>query len=481
MGNFYLMRLSILLIFITSSFFALAQSIPNAGFENWTTCPTAQEPIPFQTSNAFTSLFGGGFNVEQSTDAHGGNYAAYAHTDVSGQITGLLSLGQDLNTGMTTPLPFTGTPDSISFWAKHTISDIDFGSVFLTLYQDGVEVGFGAVTFNDLVQEYTYYSGAINMTPGAIPNGMSLTVSSGSDASLGGELYIDDIHLIYNTGTGDDIPGGDFENWNIANAECLDGWFTTNGFTAPNLSVTQGEPHSGSYSARITNQPTAFGAGSLGYIILGDPESDFCSDASLQMTQGQVATTISGFYNYTAGNANEMASLYLYYSAINDLGGCDSIYELYQYMPPTTDWTPFQINISSNIINQWNSGPAPDHLSIGFVSTMVSNDTEPNGDPNSILLVDDLEIAYTAVGVAESLPTSLTVYPNPANDLLHIQLPSYKQANIQLMDAMGKTMISTNVIGATASLSTSDLPSGIYMLRINDGHSISSQQVVVQH
>jgi hypothetical protein len=481
MGKFYLMKLSLSFIFITSSFFALAQSIPNAGFENWTECPSAAEPIPFQTSNAISYLLSGSLSVERSTDAHGGNYAAYAHADASQEMQGFFTLGQDFNTGEITPLPFTGTPDSISFWAQHTISDLDYGTVIFTLYQDMTEVGYGLVTFNGSTSGYTYYSSPVNIGAGATPNGMTFGVSSGGDPSLNGELYIDDIHLIYNTGTGDDIPGGDFENWNITSAQCLDGWNTTNGFTLPYLSVEQGEPHSGNHSARITNQPTNFGGGSLGYILLGNPETDFCNESSIAMANGQAATSVSGFYQYTAGNANEMATLFLHYSATNDFGGCDSIYEYYEYLPATTGWTTFSFSVPSNVIDQWQTVQAPQYITIGLVSTVVNDETEPNGDPNSVLLVDDLEIAYTTVSVAESSPTSLAVYPNPANDLLHIQLPSYTQANIQLMDALGQTVISTNTFGVNATLSTGELPSGIYMLRINDGHSISSQQVLVQH
>ena len=481
MGNFYLMKLSILLLFITSSFFALAQSIPNAGFENWTVCSSAAEPIPFQTSNAFSYLISGSLSVERSTNAHGGNYAAYAHADASQEIQGFFTLGQDFNTGEITPLPFTGTPDSISFWAQHTISDLDYGTVVLTLYQDLTEVGYGIVTFNGSTSGYTYYSSPVNIEAGTTPNGMTLGVSSGGDASLNGELYIDDLHLIYNTGTGDDIPGGDFENWNITSAQCLDSWSTTNGFTLPYLSVEQGEPHSGNHSARITNQPTSFGGGALGYILLGNPETDFCNESSLAMDNGQAATTVSGYYQYTAGNANEMATLFLHYSATNDLGGCDSIYELYEYLPATTGWTSFSVSVPANVIAQWQTGQAPQYITIGLVSTVVNDVVEPNGDPNSVLLVDDLEIAYTTVSVAESLPTSFIVYPNPTNDRLNIQLPSYTQANIQLIDALGQSVISTNAYGVNATLSVSDLPSGIYTLRVQDGKSIRTQQVVVQH
>ena len=475
------MKNTLLLLLLLCTSLTWSQTIPNSGFENWTSCPTAQEPIPFQTSNTISYSLSGAFNVEQNTNAHGGSYAAYAHADPSQQIQGFLTLGQDFNTGQTTPLPFTGSPDSISFWAQHTISDFDYGTVIFTLYEDMLEVGYGIITFNGSTSGYTYYSAPINIEAGATPNGMTLGINSGGDASLNGELYIDDIHLIYNTGSGNDIPGGDFENWNITTGECLDSWFTTNVYTLPNPSVTQGEPHSGSHSVRITNQPTSFGGGSIGFIILGDPESDFCSDASLQMAQGQAATAVSGFYDYTAGNANEMATLYLYYSAINDMGGCDSIYEYYQYMPPTTGWMQFQINIPPNIINQWNAGPAPDHLTIGFVSTMVSDNTEPNGDPNSILLVDDIELTYTTVGITENVNSSIKAYPNPCNDQLTIHLPLHSQAEIKLIDALGKIALSANVNGEKTTLQTHALPSGIYTLHINDGSSITTQQVILQH
>ena len=198
------MKLIHLLLLLPLTILAKAQSIPNAGFENWTECPSAADPIPFQTSNLISYFLSGALNVEQSTNAHGGNYAAYAHADPTQQMQGFLTLGQDFNSGEITPLPFTGTPDSITFWAQHTISDFDYGTVIFTLYQDMMEVGIGAVTFNGNTSGYTYYSSPIYYDKGAAPNGITLSITSGDDASLNGELYIDDIHLVYNTGSGDD-------------------------------------------------------------------------------------------------------------------------------------------------------------------------------------------------------------------------------------------------------------------------------------
>jgi hypothetical protein len=256
---------------------------------------------------------------------------------------------------------------------------------------------------------------------------------------------------------------------------------TTNLYTVPNVSVEPGEPHSGNHSARITNQPWSFGTGSLGYILLGNPETDFCSDGSLAMTQGQAITSLTGYYKYTAGNANEMATLFTYYAATNDIGGCDSIYSYYQYLPATTDWTQFTATVPTDVINSWIAGNAPNHFTVGLVSTIVSDTTEPNGDANSVLLVDDLEVSYTTVGVKEAETATTVLYPNPANDALNIQLPRYTQAQIQLIDAVGKTILTSNLYGNTATLNTSDVPAGIYVLRVNDGATISTHSLVVEH
>jgi hypothetical protein len=476
------MKITHLLFLLVLTTLVQAQSIPNAGFENWTECPSAADPIPFQTSNLISYFLSGALNVEQSTNAHGGNYAAYAHADPSEQTQGFLTLGQDFNSGEITPLPFTGTPDSISFWAQHTISDFDYGTVIFTLYEDMMEVGFGAVTFNGNTSGYTYYSAPISYDKGAAPNGITLSITSGDDASLNGELYIDDIHLIYNTGTGDDIPGGDFENWNITSGQCLDNWSTTNIYTTPYLSVEQGEPHSGNHSVRITNQPNFFGEGPFGYVILGNPELDFCSDESLIMSQGQVVTTVTGFYKYTAGNPSEMATTYLYYSTVNDMGDCDSTYEQYNYWPAVADWTPFTIVVPNAIVAEWIANQqAPDYLSIGFVSTMVSNESEPNGDLGSVLLVDDINVEYTTVGLNDVASKTVSVYPNPASNRLTIQWPSTSQKQVEIVDAFGKIALATSANGNNITLDTSSLSNGVYTLRMRDEYSTSTQLVVIQH
>jgi hypothetical protein len=82
--------LSILGAFATS--FAMAQSIPNGGFEHWTTT-SCQNPQYFNSSNLQNHGGGGGLgpvNVKQTTDAFHGNFAVKMTTTAIGPVHFLL-------------------------------------------------------------------------------------------------------------------------------------------------------------------------------------------------------------------------------------------------------------------------------------------------------------------------------------------------------------------------------------------------------
>ncbi|MCF8358162.1 MAG: T9SS type A sorting domain-containing protein [Prolixibacteraceae bacterium] len=76
----------------------------------------------------------------------------------------------------------------------------------------------------------------------------------------------------------------------------------------------------------------------------------------------------------------------------------------------------------------------------------------------------------------------LNVYPNPAKDVLNIDIPSVAFAEITLSDISGKVIL-TKTIGQNASverLSVSELKSGIYLLTVSGPAEISRAKVVVQ-
>ena len=67
--------------------------------------------------------------------------------------------------------------------------------------------------------------------------------------------------------------------------------------------------------------------------------------------------------------------------------------------------------------------------------------------------------------------TNLTVYPNPADDLLFIELRGGAGiANVALYDLQGRveTLRATSLQGGTATINVRNIPAGVYVLRVTD-------------
>jgi glycosidase len=76
---------------------------------------------------------------------------------------------------------------------------------------------------------------------------------------------------------------------------------------------------------------------------------------------------------------------------------------------------------------------------------------------------------------------SLSVFPIPAKDKLTIQLDSKQKGNtsVTLSDLAGK-VIKQVIINESTALLISDLQSGVYILKVNDGISSSTRKIVIK-
>ena len=92
--------------------------------------------------------------------------------------------------------------------------------------------------------------------------------------------------------------------------------------------------------------------------------------------------------------------------------------------------------------------------------------------PVSVLV----EMDYT--GVAENQNANINVYPNPANDVLTINVNS-NNFKYQLINSLGQVVRSGNASNK-AVIKVGDLNKGIYFLNINAGNQVSVQKVVVE-
>lgn len=74
---------------------------------------------------------------------------------------------------------------------------------------------------------------------------------------------------------------------------------------------------------------------------------------------------------------------------------------------------------------------------------------------------------------------NVSVYPNPANDLINIK-STLSEGSITIFDMTGKLLLNQQISGAMNSINTSELKNGIYNLIISNGEKTSSEKLIIQ-
>ena len=102
----------------------------------------------------------------------------------------------------------------------------------------------------------------------------------------------------------------------------------------------------------------------------------------------------------------------------------------------------------------------------------------PNGTGNFIIQTPTFSANNNLVSIAENIAqvSGITAFPNPASDKIWIRVTGVPSAEIELNDALGRLILKREVEGETV-LETSDLPSGIYTIRVQD----HVKKVIVTH
>ncbi len=95
-------------------------------------------------------------------------------------------------------------------------------------------------------------------------------------------------------------------------------------------------------------------------------------------------------------------------------------------------------------------------------------------DPSVWPQIDDT----TAVGNIESL--QVNIYPNPANSTLYLKFETARTVQLSLWDAQGRLVLRQQYVGSSAILDLTDLPQGVYTLRLLcDNNSTLTKKIVV--
>lgn len=89
-------------------------------------------------------------------------------------------------------------------------------------------------------------------------------------------------------------------------------------------------------------------------------------------------------------------------------------------------------------------------------------------------------IGLSDASVSEVNDLEVRLYPNPANDIIYIELESYRPGEYKLYDARGKLLRNDKILSQITMLNAKDLPKGIYLIEVICDDKIMTKRVGVE-
>jgi len=120
------------------------------------------------------------------------------------------------------------------------------------------------------------------------------------------------------------------------------------------------------------------------------------------------------------------------------------------------------------------SGSVPNFM---FNSTSVSPSAFASYEmPNSIY--GELNPTEASLSVAEDVfKSSLSIYPNPAKNYITVKSKDIKIESVEIFNMLGKSILKGGLVDD--GINVSNLPTGVYMLKVNSNSSSSIRRIVL--
>jgi hypothetical protein len=140
------------------------------------------------------------------------------------------------------------------------------------------------------------------------------------------------------------------------------------------------------------------------------------------------------------------------------------------HIPPvgsTTEWRQETISMPTNT---WGSNPV--RFKFKFTSAGGNN-----------IFIDDINIfGTTATGISEiQNGNSVSVYPNPAKEILNIELGTLnlEKVQIRMLNTLGQVLLTEKPITHNSTFNIQHFPSGLYFVQISAEGFTSTKKIVI--
>ena len=110
----------------------------------------------------------------------------------------------------------------------------------------------------------------------------------------------------------------------------------------------------------------------------------------------------------------------------------------------------------------------------------VANQASIVFDVNDPIITNEAFIRVDLPNSLESLTSDVSLYPNPANDLLNVYNAKNSTSLMVIFDLSGKTVLRSQVNSGQNQLQLTNISSGVYLVELfNGGKKISNQKLVI--
>lgn len=81
-----------------------------------------------------------------------------------------------------------------------------------------------------------------------------------------------------------------------------------------------------------------------------------------------------------------------------------------------------------------------------------------------------------------SIQVQINIFPNPAKDRIYISIPkNEKRTIIAILDLQGRLIKSETITDEQSEINVSELPSGMYLLKVENEQGVITKKIIVQH
>jgi hypothetical protein len=455
------MKNLLLPIAIFISFVSLAQNtIPNGGFEQWTTI-SFDNLDNYITESGRSQFLLGSTTTIKSSDAQNGNSSVRLETKSNGQDTlfGFFTSGDFDNSN---GFPYTQKPDSIVGYYKSNVLPGDTAILILRFSQLGNIYSFQLKTFVGVQSNWTRFSFPLNLT--LTPDSMFIAAASSNAVNeigvqVGSWLMLDNISFV-GTGITQPILNGDFENWTIASYENPVNWSTSNmqGSSTGQYSVTKTtDKIAGNYALRL--ETITISDDTLGFITNGILGRDSISGGQ---PFGIVFDTLVGQYKYSPVGPDSAAI------GLNFIKNGSLIGVYFGFLPASSTYTQFEVPF---VLPQ-----VPDTLRIDIVSSINENFV------GSTLFIDELMLKsiVTNLDKKSALFEGVSLYPNPTRNIINLEfINNSENTEVTVIDNIGRIYYEESIErgAVNVQLDLDGLPYGNYFVRISDSKEIVYKKI----